>query len=252
MRFWILILMGVYSPLVFGQLVNIESKRMQTDSIRFVLKSDLDFSYNNNDGAYIYRLGGALSTQLKSKDLKKVYFLIGNYKLIRAEEKDFQNSWFAHFRFNYKLSSLFRLESFVQSQHNELLDINSRNLIGTGVRLKVLDKKTIDFYLGNAYMYEIEQSDAFDNRSYHHRHSAYLSFTANVVDGKVSLLNTVYYQPLYEQLKDYRILEQFKAEIPLSKHLNMFTLFNYYYDSITPGGRKQFTSNVSVGLGWEL
>lgn len=246
------VLLLLISNLSFAQLVNIESKRMQTDSIRFVLKSDLTFSYNNNDGDYIYQIGGALSTQLKSKDLKKVYFLIGNYKLIRAEEKDFQNSWFAHFRFNYKLSNLWRLESFIQSQHNELLDINSRNLIGAGLRLKLISKEHVKLYFGNAYMFEREKSDAFNKRFNNHRHSSYLSISATFNESKLNLLNTIYYQPLYDQISNYRILEQFRAEIPINTALHLFTQFNYYLDSLTPQDDRQYTSNISFGIGWQI
>lgn len=248
----VLFVVFLVSHFSFAQLVNIESKRMQTDSIRFVLKSDATFSYNNNDGDYIYQIGGALTTQLKSKDLKKTYFLIGNYKLIRAEEKDFQNSWFAHFRFNFKLSRMIRAESFIQSQHNELLDINSRHLIGAGIRLKLISKEHVKLYLGNAYMYEEEQSDGFNKRFYNHRHSSYLSISATFNESKLNLLNTLYYQPLYSDFDNYRILEQFKAEIPISKSLNLFTLFNYYLDSLTPEDNRQYTSNISFGIGWQL
>ena len=55
-----------------AQLLTIESKRMQTDSIRFVLRSDFSFSYNNYDGDYIYRIESSFSTEVKSKDLKKM------------------------------------------------------------------------------------------------------------------------------------------------------------------------------------
>ena len=236
----------------FGQLVNIESKRMQTDSIRFVLKSDLLFSYNNNDGDYIFQLGGSLSTQIKSKDLKKIYFLISNYNLIRSENEDFQNGWFVHLRFNYKLSNLFRIEAFVQSQHNELLDVNLRNLIGAGLRLKVLSKDHLKLYWGNAYMYEAEKSDIVGKRSYDHRHSTYLSATILALEDKISLINTIYYQPRYSDFSDYRISEQFKAEIPISESLNVFCLFNYYFDSLTPLNKKDFSSNISIGIGYSL
>ena len=145
----------IVSALVFvsishAQLVNIESKRMQTDSIRFVLRGDFSFSYDNYDGDYIYRIGSSLSTQVKSKDLKKIYFLLGNYNLIRSEAQDFQNTWFLHLRYNHKLSNLFRFEAFVQSQNNQLLAINSRNLVGAGLRFKLISKDHIRLYLGNA------------------------------------------------------------------------------------------------------
>jgi hypothetical protein len=251
-RINLMILAFLFSTLAYSQLVNIESKRMQTDSIRFVLKNDFSFSYNNNDGDYIYQIGNNLSAQVKSKDLKKIYFLIGNYNLIRSENQDFQNSWFLHFRFNQKISNLFRFEAFIQSLDNELLVVNSRQIIGAGLRFKFISTENARLYLGNAYMYEYEKSDAFKNKDYHHRNSSYLSLTASIPKSNINILNTIYYQPLYSDFSDFRISEQFKIEVPLSKALRFNTLFSYYYDSITPSGKKQFWSNISVGLGVEL
>lgn len=251
-RINLLLLAVLCSTSAYSQLVNIESKRMQTDSVRFVLKNDFSFSYNNSDGDYIYQIGSNLTTQVKSKDLKKIYFLIGNYNLIRSENQDFQNSWFMHLRFNYQLSNLFRLETFIQSQSNELLVINSRNIVGTGLRFKLVSTENAKLYFGNAYMYEEEKSNAFSTKQFNHRNSSYLSFSATISKSNINILNTIYYQPLYNDFGDFRVLEQFKIEVPLSKVLRFNTLFNYYYDSITPNGNKQFWSSLSAGLGVEL
>jgi len=242
----------LFASFSHAQLVNIESKRMQTDSIRFVLRGDFSFSYDNYDGDYIYRIGSSLSTQVKSKDLKKIYFLLGNYNLIRSEAQDFQNTWFLHLRYNHKLSNLFRFEAFVQSQNNQLLAINSRNLVGAGLRLKLISKDPIRLYLGNAYMYEEEKSDAFYTKEYNHRNSTYLTISATVAESNVSITNTFYFQPLYKDFSDYRILEQLKIDVPLSKVLSLYTLFDYYHDNITPSGESQFSSNISIGLGIKL
>lgn len=239
----------LFTSFLHAQLVNIESKRMQTDSIRFVLRSDFSFSYDNYNGDYIYRIGSSLSSQVKSKDLKKIYFLLGNYNLIRSEAQDFQNTWFLHLRYNQKLSNLFRFEAFLQSQNNQLLAINSRNLLGVGLRFKLVSKELVRLYLGNAYMYEEEKSDAFSTKEYNHRNSTYLSISATIAESNVSITNTVYFQPLYKDFKDYRILEQLKIDVPLSKVLSLYTLLDYYHDNITPSGGSQFSTNISVGLG---
>ena len=235
-----------------GQLVNIESRRMQTDSIRFVLKNDFALSYNDNNGKYIYQISNGLSTQLKSKDLRKIFLLLGNYNIIRTKDTDFRNSWFLHFRVNYKLSNLFRVESFAQSQYDKLLDVNSRNLLGAGVRFKLVSKENLKLYIANAYMYEVERSDEFATNYFNHRNSSYLSLTWHFPKSKITLLNTTYYQPLYKDFNDFRFLEQFKAEYEVSKNLKLFTLYNYYYDSVTPKDRAQYTSNVKFGLSVNL
>src|SRR5210317_1452022 len=98
-----------------AQLINIESKRMHTDSIRFALQNDFDFSLTNNDGQFIYSISDDLTSQWKTKDLKKIFLLSGNYNLIRTADQDFANIWLAHLRFNYQISNLFRFEMFVQT-----------------------------------------------------------------------------------------------------------------------------------------
>lgn len=235
-----------------AQLVNIESKRMQTDSIRFVFRGDFSFNYDNYDGDYIYKIGSSLSTQVKSKDLNKIYFLIGNYNLIRSEAQDFQNTWFLHLRYNQKLSNLFRFEAFVQSQNNQLLEINSRNVVGAGLRFKLVSKEMIKLYLGNSYMYEEEKSNVFNIKEFNHRNNTYLSISATVAKSNVNITNTVYFQPLYKDFGDYRVLEQLKIDVPLSKVLSLFTLLDYYHDSLTPSGNSQFSTNISIGLGIKL
>jgi len=237
---------------LFGQLVNIESKRMQTDSIRFVLKNDFAFSYTDNNGKYLYQVSNGLSTQVKSKDLRQIYLLLGTYKLIRTADVELANSWFLHFRANYKVTKLFRLESFVQSQGDQVLDVNSRNLIGAGARLKLISKENLKLYVANAYMYEVERSDEFDNLFYNHRNSSYISFTGYLPKAKLSIINTLYYQPLFKDFSDYRLLEQFKMEYPITKYLKIFALYNYYYDSFTPKERSQYSSSTKVGLSINL
>lgn len=235
-----------------GQLVNIESKRMQRDSVRFALKSDLLFDYTDNNGSYIFQVGSNLTTQLKSKDLKKIYFFIGNYNLIRSKNEDFQNSWFLHFRYNQKLSNLFRLEAFVQNQNNTLLTITSRNLIGAGIRLKLISKENTKAYFGNAYMYEIEKIDDLDQQFYNHRNSSYLSITHTLEQARLDFTGTVYFQPLYRYIGNHRILCQLKAEMPLTKVLSVSALYNYFYSSFSPNAANDRSSNLRLGLTFTL
>ena len=238
--------------LLSAQLVNIESKRMQTDSIRFTLNADFSFNHTNNDGAQVNQIDAALTTQLKSKDLRKIYFLLGNYKLIDSEDGNLQNAWFLHGRFNYKFNQLLRFETFLQGQYNQLLIVEQRNLVGAGLRLKWIDRARVTGYAGNSYMYEVEYSDRAGTTNYNHRNSTYLTLSYASKSEKFSVANTVYYQPLYKDLNDYRILEQFRLDIPLSTWLKVFTTYNYYFDSKTPLNTKEYTSELNIGVGISL
>ncbi len=225
---------------------------MQTDSMRFALNADFAFNYTNNDGRKVNQMDAALTTQLKSKDLKKIYFFIGSYKLIDSENKNLQNAWFLHGRFNYKFSDLLRFEAFLQGQYNQLLVVEQRNLTGVGLRVKWMDKENFTGYAGNSYMYEVEYSDEAGTTDYNHRNSTYLTLSYFPKSQRFSVANTVYYQPLYIDFSDYRILEQFRLDIPLAKWFKVFAIYNYYFDSKTPLNTDEFTSNLNFGAGISL
>ncbi|MCF8299227.1 MAG: DUF481 domain-containing protein [Saprospiraceae bacterium] len=235
-----------------AQTINIESKRMQSDSLRFVLREDLSSSYNNNNGDYIFQIKNNLSSQLKSKDLQNIYFFLFDYSLIRSNDQDFINNWLLHIRYNYQITNSFLIETFIQQQNNSLLDVNSRSLFGGGLRLKLILNHNIRLYIGNSYMYEIESSDTLNDSYYNHRNSSYLSISASILKSKMEIINTTYFQPLYTDFNNYTLLEQFKLDLKVFEKISIFSLFTYYYDSITPTDTKQFTSQISFGVGMRL
>ncbi|WP_037319014.1 DUF481 domain-containing protein [Salegentibacter sp. Hel_I_6] len=235
-----------------AQLVNIETKRLQTDSLRFVLNADFAFNHSNNDGLSVNQLNGTLTTQLKSKDFKKTYLFLGNYRLIDSDGGNLQNSWFLHTRFNYKFNSLLRFEAFLQGQYNQLLVVEQRNLIGAGLRMKWMNRENFSGYLGNSYLYEVEYSDRAGTTDYNHRNSTYLSVSYLSKSKNFSITNTVYYQPLYRNLEDYRILEQFRLDIPLAAWFKVFMIYDYYFDSKTPLNTREYTSQLQIGLGFSF
>jgi len=246
-----------------AQVVNIESLRMKTNDLRSLLLSNIDFSYSNNNGNYYYDIGTGIGATFKSKNRENIYFAVGNYNLIRSEGEDFQNKWFIHLRYNHEFTDVFRTELFAQSQSNQVLDVNSRNLIGAGLRLKFVLLKASDlekndtglrFYLGTAYMYEVEKSDAINSSLYNHRHSSYLSFSGHIPKTALSVTNTLYYQPLYENFSDYRLTNQLQFNISLNEKntLSFNTTFNYSYDSNTPLNRSEFSSYIKFGFGLRL
>ena len=235
-----------------AQLVNIEAKRMHTDSTRFVLKSDLLFNYTDNNEEYVLQLGSNISTQFKSKDLNKIYFLVLNYNLVRTDEKDIKNSWFLHARYNRKLSELFRFEAFVQDQNNAQLTIIRRTLVGAGLRFKLINKERTKAYFGNSYMYEIEKLNGMDQRFYNHRNSSYLSLNQAFKKIHLDLIATVYFQPLYRDIGNHRILGQLKAEIPLTDHISLSALYNFFYTDFSSTLQNDRTSTINVGITYSI
>ena len=237
------------SSKIQAQLVNIESKRMHTDSIRFVLTGDLLFNYTKNNEDYILQNSANVTTQFTSRNTKSLYFLIGDYNLIKSQERDFQNSWFFHIRYNRKLSERLYFEGFIQNQNNTRLTVTTRNLIGSGLRWRLFASENTKSYVGNSYMYEIESIDATSQKFYNHRNSSYISLNQSFKKLALDLTGTLYFQPLYRSLQNHRILGQCKAKIPLTKRISFSVLYNYSYTSFSSVelDDDQF-SNVNLGF----
>ncbi len=98
----------------------------------------------HRDGLVAFASEAGLGATFKSKNRENIYFVVGNYNLIRSEGEDFQNKWFIHLHYNHEFTNLVRTEVFVQSQQNQVQDVNSRNLIGIGLRLKFVLLKASD------------------------------------------------------------------------------------------------------------
>ena len=246
-----LLLLFLATP-VSAQLVNIESRRMQSDSTRFVFQANVSGSFTNINGSTIFQTRPSLSSQVKTKDLRNTFFLISDYRLLRSNDTDIANAWLGHVRYNRKVSSRVTFEAFLQSQRDQVLAIKSRNLAGAGVRLQVLSSEHLTLHWGYAYMYEREEANFVDETVYDSRNSSYVTVNASIPGTDVSITNTFYYQPLYDDFGDYRLLEQLRLNISITDVVNLFGLFNYYYDSITPAEQRQFSSTTSAGIGITL
>ena len=235
-----------------GQLVNIENKRMLDDSVKFTLMDDFSFRLTSNNGDYIYQLVNTLTTQVKTKDLNHNFFFTGRYHLIRSKEKDFSNIWMMHLRYNFRIAEHWRLESFLQLQEDQLLDISKRKLWGLGLRWRIINDENIHLNLGTTYMYEKEQSNRFEQTNYFHRNSSYCAFSYKLPKRNISISNTVYFQPLFENINDYRLLEEFRLSVQLTKVVRFVATLTYYRDAITPSGESQSTTNSLMGIGIAL
>ncbi|MBT8287565.1 MAG: DUF481 domain-containing protein [Flavobacteriaceae bacterium] len=261
-RFLLSAFAGLLCFFVQAQIFNTESLRMFTGKQALNIKGGLNFSYNNNDGAYLYQVGAKIGGLLKTKDgkdsLNNKFFLHANYQLQRSENQDFNNNWIVHFRYNKEFNNTFRLEAFAQSQQNTLLSIDARNLIGAGIRLRLTKEsnKKLHIYLGTAYMYEKERSKDLGLSLYNHRSSSYFTFTYRLKDDedelKFLLINTVYFQPLFREFQNYRISNDFSIEFPITEEIGFETYFSYFHNNKTPNGDVEYTSNLGFGFNYSF
>lgn len=232
-----------------AQMVNIELRRMQKDSIRFASRNDLSGSYSNNDGEYIYS-GSVSSTNLyTSKNFKSVFLAYAYYSLIFGNEEEFDNTSHLHFRYNYRINNVFSGECFVQHSSNRLLDVSQRLMTGFGIRVKLISSENVRFLLGESLLIDHEIGNDRDTNYTLMRNNLYVSASIDIIKEKLELTNIIYWQPAFTDFMDYNILEQLKLDLHVSKTVRAFILFDYFLDTKTPNKEEEYTSDLKFGIG---
>ena len=100
-------------------------------------------------------------------------------------------------------------------------------------------------------MYEYEE--LLDPIVFHkdHRISSYFSFSLYPASA-VSLVSTLYVQPLLRDARDYRISNESTLVLAITKKLNLNATFKYAFDSRPPEGVPTNTYSFSNGIELEF
>jgi hypothetical protein len=246
---WLMLLALFAGLQVKAQIVNIESKRIQSDSIRRSGSMNFNLSFSENNNRRLFQVSGATTAQIKSKSLKSIWLILASGDLSRAQGSDLSNSGFLHLRYNYKFSSLFRWEAFQQVQYNQVLGFSFRSLTGMGPRFKFLKSKKLFAYIGTLLMYEYEQpQDNGISIERHFRQSSYVTMNLSFEKAGIELVSTTYYQPGWHTIADYRLLNESGIDFRISKVLSFRTGFTLLYDSRPVEGIEKRALRLTQGI----
>jgi len=213
---------------VTAQIVNIEDKRSQfTDSIQWVEQLELGANFTKNK-VEIFSITGKAQIEFIYHD--KSLISLTNFNFVKAGDQSFINEGFQHLRYNSKLKDWLIFELFGQVQYNERANIAIRALAGTGFRYRIFKKGEDKAYLGTSYMYEFEEESEIAIKHYNHRLNTYFS-VAWQPQSNIKIASTSYYQPLFTNIKDYRLSSQTAVIFSFSKRLEFKTTFSIIYDS---------------------
>ncbi len=228
----------------FSQIVNMESKRYQTDTTGWAGSATGNFALTNY-GQKVYDVDANVHAQYKTK--KSLYLLLGGYGFLKGDNQSFVDHSFLHFRYNYKLTNVVRLEAFTQIQQNVITKIQFRYLIGAGPRFKIIGSQKLRLYFGSLSMYEIDKEADKPNPVHDWRNSSYLSLTF-LPNKQTEFTTTTYYQPVLFDIGDYRLLNQSTFKIAASKRIAVVINWNYQYDASPAPGVPTDTYNLSTGI----
>jgi hypothetical protein len=249
-RTLLFLMLIIVHGLSFGQLVNIENQRIQSDSLRTVTIADLQYSYQNNNNEELSLVNFSGTHQYKTKNFKNYFLLLGNIDYSLANGEELSNSGLIHFRYNRKLDKKLRIEAFIQYQYNKILGVESRTLIGVGPRYKINKSEKIIFYLGSLVMQEFEKATDNTNTISDQRLSNYLSLSLKNTAKTVEFTAVVYYQPNCKLWKDYRLSSQASLAFNMSSKVQFVNSVNYGYDSYAPANVNK--KNIILTNGFKM
>ncbi|HET7116160.1 MAG TPA: DUF481 domain-containing protein [Hanamia sp.] len=211
-----------------AQIVNVESQRIQSDSTGWLGNFGMSFKLDKNK---VQVLNLNTNAQIEYKTHRNLYLLLINYDFLQGASQTLQNNLFFHLRYNYKMSNLLRMEAFTQVQHNSLSGIQSRWLIGAGPRFKISGTKKLSLYAAAIVMYA-DEHELTNPVTLHKniRNSSYASASWRP-DDRAEITSTLFYQPLFKDFSDFRVLHELKIKFQFTKKFSFFTIWSILYDS---------------------
>ena len=223
----IICLLLILSSGAFAQ-INTESMRRTRGEKGFGVELSFGLNYASGNSDYL-TLNPGLRLELQGDTYHA--FFISSFTRGEASHKLYQKNAFGHLRFVHYFTDNFALEAFAQKEFNDFIALDDRNLVGGGMRLKFLQTKTFEWFLGVAAMVENEHStDPFDGEKTLLRSTNYLASTWKL-DDRVDFSLAGYYQVDVNSTSDYRILLQSSLDFALTKVFSVRTSFNLRYDN---------------------
>lgn len=234
-----------------AQIVNIESARMQSDTIGWMGSFGAAAGIRKNTQK-IFELGLESHLQYKTSNDLGLWLILGNLSLLKIGSDRFVSDGLVHLRYNRKVNEWLRWEFFGQFQNNIITQIDSRILLGTGPRFKLIKINTFRLYAAGLFMYEMEKERTTPGIKHNDvRNSSYISFTWLPRDN-IEMVSTTYFQPLLNNFSDYRILNQIVFKVKATPHFGMSVRWNYLHDRYPAGSAPKTTYNFGTGFTYDL
>lgn len=213
----------------FSQVINVETLRKTSDSLKWTGSASLDVSIIKNTNS-IFRIANKAHVQYN--DQTNLWLFVNDLNFQKIENNSLVNRGTQHLRYNRKIFNSIKWEVFGQTQYDAISQIGFRGLVGTGPRFKISKSENYSFYLGTLVMYEHEKaSEAISNQTQKDfRGSAYLSFSIYPTK-TISIISTSYYQPKLKKFDDYRFSSNTSILFQILKDLAFKINFNYFFDA---------------------
>jgi hypothetical protein len=233
---------------LFSQVVNIEQARIRMDTTGWagIANGNLQ-SQKYENLLFSASLRGAVQHRID----RRIWLYLADAGFSVADNVQFNNNALAHVRYNYILNDVFQWETFTQMQQNRLLGLDRRNLLGSGPRVTLADSERARVYFGLLGMLELERAKPAPGTFAFGRASGYLSLSVKE-PGKFAFTSTTYFQPVLDNLLDYRISGQHAIAFGINQEWSFRVEVTHFYDSRPPEGFVKGTFQSTLGVAYDF
>ncbi|MDX1686268.1 MAG: DUF481 domain-containing protein, partial [Saprospiraceae bacterium] len=184
--------------------------------------------------------------QIEFLQQKRLFISISKFSFLKAGNENFVNTGLQHLRYNYQVKDYFAWEVFGQIQYNEQLRIRMRGLAGSGPRFSINIGQKHAINLGLSYMWEYDEISETNEVHHDSRLNTYASVHFDF--SPIVIASTTYYQPLFDELSDYRLSNNSSIIVKFHDNWSLRTSFTLNYDSRLPEDVPDLVYGISNGV----
>jgi len=162
------------------------------------------------------------------------------------------NKGFAHSRITKNLFTNYQIEVFTQYEFNELLLLNDRYLLGTGLRTDLQKNEVSSTYIGIGMMVEKEIYDLDSDYEKNILRSTNYIINNIALNSNIDLSNTAYFQIASNDYNDYRILYDGGLYFHVNESFAFTIEMNYRYDNDPQGNLGSSYIQISNGVSFNF
>lgn len=241
------------APLQAQTILNTERFQL-ADVDGFHLSGDLALDVQRGNTRILDARAAGMVGSLEGRHWPRVIF--GGRFLSRRDDS-LLDEQFVQLRYSYILSSATRTFHFIQAQKNESLLLQSRWLLGSGVRRTFLSTDRVRISAGTGLMGEWERLDPGtlgpeDERRLRALRMANLAVVSLELERGARILNILYLQPDVTDPGDLRVLNELGLLLPVTEWIRATMSLEWRRDTRPPSTLRRDDLKLRMGLGVEF
>jgi hypothetical protein len=253
----------LFPAVLYSQVLNIDREGVENEQKKkWVFFTDLSFSSDKNKDNLL-----DVSSKIEIANfLKNNYVFVGvlNYDMTMNGTQMLQNEGYMQVKFRDNDKQKISNESYIQYQWNGALGMEYRKLLGSNIRIKILEKTDFDLYTGTGIFYELEQWNfggvkdidisLFPNsinrnlfRLNHYWKGAYK------INENIDISGVSYFQlPINSDATNLRWFIDLNTNIKMTKNSSFVIHYDHTYDNyrVVPISKYYYSLNLGIQLKW--